>query len=527
MPNSCSVINCTNRFAKWKNIPFFTLPTEEERRLKWLAFINRKRGTLPKKVFVCGKHFITGKKSNDKNHPDFVPSVPSTTTTKASLTSEQSQPSSSESPSKLLASSPALSRTLRHKRISMARVNNPNPKKYNIKKRKVDDTPVQHQHNDNKQENPDNSAQNEDPTILKEKIKELESIISNQSNELLFSKRKIHMLANANRNLKIRVNKLIKYNNVTNVKLIQARKVLRNHLFINNNDIKKMKFYTGLPSFEVFENIFEFVKKNVDRDETLTKLTLKQEFMVVLMRLRLGLLEEDLAYRFGVAQSTISRILSRWIGVMATRLQFLIQWPERDQLCKTMPACFLDNFEKCVVILDCFEIFIEKPNDLTARAQTYSQYKHHNTVKVLLGITPQGTISFVSEPWGGRTSDVHLTENSGILKNLIPGDVVLADRGFTISDSVGLYCAELKIPDFTKGKKQLQKSALDGTRDLASVRIHVERVIGLLRNKYTLLQKILPIKMLMQKLDGTCTLSEILIVCSALCNLNGPVVPLD
>jgi len=177
--------------------------------------------------------------------------------------------------------------------------------------------------------------------------------------------------------------------------------------------------------------------------------------------------------------------------------------------------------------LDCFEIFIEKPNDLTARAQTYSQYKHHNTVKVLLGITPQGTISFVSEPWGGRTSDVHLTENSGILKNLIPGDVVLADRGFTISDSVGLYCAELKIPDFTKGKKQLQKSALDGTRDLASVRIHVERVIGLLRNKYTLLQKILPIKMLMQKLDGTCTLSEILIVCSALCNLNGPVVPLD
>jgi len=46
----------------------------------------------------------------------------------------------------------------------------------------------------------------------------------------------------------------------------------------------------------------------------------------------------------------------------------------------------------------------------------------------LVGITPQGTISFVSEPWGGRTSDVYLTENCGMLQNLLPGDTVMADR---------------------------------------------------------------------------------------------------
>ena len=212
---------------------------------------------------------------------------------------------------------------------------------------------------------------------------------------------------------------------------------------------------------------------------------------------------------------------------MASRLSFLIHWPERKQLRKTMPSCFLDNFKQCVIILDCFEVIIEKPNDLTARAQTYCSYKHHNTVKILLGITPQGTISFVSEPWGGRTSDVYLTENSGVLKNLIPGDVVMADRGFTIGDSVGLYCAELKIPHFRRGKTQLDKKEIDGTRDLASVRIHVQRVIGLLRNKYTILQKILPIKMIMKKSDGTCTLSDILIICSALCNLNPPILPLN
>ena len=40
-----------------------------------------------------------------------------------------------------------------------------------------------------------------------------------------------------------------------------------------------------------------------------------------------------------------------------------------------------------------------------ARAQTYSNHNHHNTLKVLIGITPQGTISFLSEAWGGRTLD--------------------------------------------------------------------------------------------------------------------------
>ena len=40
----------------------------------------------------------------------------------------------------------------------------------------------------------------------------------------------------------------------------------------------------------------------------------------------------------------------------------------------------------------------------------WSNYKHKNTVKILLGITPQGVIAFVSESWGGHTSDKYLTE---------------------------------------------------------------------------------------------------------------------
>ena len=86
---------------------------------------------------------------------------------------------------------------------------------------------------------------------------------------------------------------------------------------------------------------------------------------------------------------------------MSLRLQFLIMWPEREQLRKTMPLVFQKNFGNNVaVITDCFEVFIDRPSSLIARAMTWSSCKHHNTIKFLIGITPQGVISFISKAWG-------------------------------------------------------------------------------------------------------------------------------
>jgi len=213
---------------------------------------------------------------------------------------------------------------------------------------------------------------------------------------------------------------------------------------------------------------------------------------------------------------------------MYERMKPLVKWPDHEELHKTMPMEFRKYFCKCVVIIDCFEIFMERPKGLMARAQTWSNYKHHNTVKFLISISPQGSITFVSKGWGGRVSDQYLTENCGILDHLLPGDLVLADRGFNVQDAVSLYCAEVKLPPFTKGKKQLSNCEVDKARQLSRVRIHVERVLGLLRLKCKILRATLPINLIMCGVgEEHSTIDKIVTVCSALCNCCESVVPFD
>ena len=287
-----------------------------------------------------------------------------------------------------------------------------------------------------------------------------------------------------------------------------------------------MRLYTGLPSYEVLLVIFEHVAPDVTRcTQSLDRF---QEFVLVLMKLRLNVPLQDLAYRFNISLTTASRIFSSWMLVLDAKLSTFVFWPEREQLWNTMPVCFQYAFgKKVTVVIDCFELFIECASNLLARAQTFSSYKHHNTIKILIGISPQGSICFVSEGWGGRTSDKYLTENCGFLEHLLPGDMVMADRGFTIAESVGLKQAKLVIPAFTKGKSQLDPVDVEKTRGIANVRIHVERVIGLLRRKYTILEGTLPTDFLNSANGEVPMIDRILRVCAALVDLCPPIIPFD
>ena len=125
-----------------------------------------------------------------------------------------------------------------------------------------------------------------------------------------------------------------------------------------------------------------------------------------------------------------------------------------------------------------------------------------------------------------------LTDNCGILKKLLPGDLVMADRGFTIQESLILHGAELTIPSFTRGKYQLDPVDVEAASGIANVRIHVERIIGLLWRKYTILSGILPIDFLKCDPNGSQEakipmIDGIITICAALTNLSSGIVPLD
>ena len=295
----------------------------------------------------------------------------------------------------------------------------------------------------------------------------------------------------------------------------QLQEKNRNFCF---NEIKGadnlVRFYTGLPSAGVFIWVTDLVVGKVPSCHS--SLTSCDHVLVIFMRLRLGLLYKDLAHRFGVPESTMSKVYRTWLPVLSSHLRQLIIWPDRATLRQNLPQSFCRKFRDCVCIIDCSEIFIERPKNLTARAQTWSNYKHNNTCKYLIGISPAGAVMFLSEGWGGRVSDKQITSESGFLDKITNGDCILADRGFLIQDELTKKGAILKIPKFTKGKKQLPGKDVDESRQLAHVRIHVERVIGRLKD-YRILQTIIPISQV-DLIDDMMT-----IICGAI-NLNKSVV---
>ena len=92
------------------------------------------------------------------------------------------------------------------------------------------------------------------------------------------------------------------------------------------------------------------------------------------MKLKLGLLHTDLAYRFSLSLSNVSRIYKSWITILSEEPEIFLVWLERNALRRNLPESF-GNSKNCVSVSDCFEVFIERPFDLTARAEQNKQNK--------------------------------------------------------------------------------------------------------------------------------------------------------
>ena len=235
-----------------------------------------------------------------------------------------------------------------------------------------------------------------------------------------------------------------------------------------------------------------------------------EEFIMTLARVRRGLDVEVLSDMFSVSSSIVSRITITWMCFLYHELKFLVHWPSKEQVRQRLPKVF-KCFSKTRAVIDCTEFFIQRPSLPSSQRVTWSSYKHHNTVKLLVSITPSGLFSFLSKLWTGSASDKKIVEESGFLDNIEYVDEVMADRGFLISGALALRGATLNIPPFTKGKR-LSSFATTKTRRIARARIHVEIAIGELKT-FKMLQGIIPLKVKPY-------LDQIVHLCAALCNLN-------
>lgn len=298
------------------------------------------------------------------------------------------------------------------------------------------------------------------------------------------------------------------------------------------NDAEKVKFYTGLPNYFVLETVMWLLAPHMDGMKNV-KLSKFQQLLLTLMRLRLDLRNQDLAYRFGVKVSTVTRTVHQMVSIMSSTLvPTAVFWPSRAELRKNLPAALRTSHPDCAVIIDCFTVPFEEPvsrgnQQLQQRAGTDC-----NVLKYLIGVAPQGVVTFVSRGVLGNVSDKSLTEGCGLLCKLLPGDVVLAKRDLDIANSVAARGARFKTAGGYSGDAfgSSQGSPLADTfSDTLSVQRHVDRVISMVKQRYAMLTGPVesPFTTASERMSNLSTFDKIVQVACALNNLCISAAPLE
>ena len=354
MVKKCCAVGCHNAYRKGSGIHFYRFPTDPEHRSKWIAAVSRENWQPNEYSWLRSEHFVSGEKSNNPLAPNYIPTLFSHV----------------ESPMKAK---------------MVARLEDFN-RRQAMKRRRVE---------------------NEASLVIDEVEETQDPVVTTCSSTAVHAQ----LLSNAYSQLGVgsQISILKEQRDVLQKQIQEMQKEqealraayddLKSSVCFkseNLKDDKKVKYYTGLPSYSVLNALFENLTEDLKLPNVITsaKKSVFEQFVLVLMKLRLNLGDQELVYRFQITQSTVSRYCDRWMDVLYTSLSCLVTWPEREELMKTMSIKFRKHFRKCVIIIDCFEVFIERPTSHTARSQTWSNYKHYNTIKYLIGVTPQGSVAF-------------------------------------------------------------------------------------------------------------------------------------
>ena len=246
-----------------------------------------------------------------------------------------------------------------------------------------------------------------------------------------------------------------------------------------------MLLYTSLhyDVFRILAALLGRFKLNYYAKWTVVCLSIEDQLLMTLMKMRLASQDLDLAHRFGVSASTVSNVVHTILVALHEILHegILAKGMPSQLKCKgSMPASF-DDFVSARAVMDATEITQDIPSDLNNQNECYSSYKSRHTAKSVTCVAPNAAITFVSDLYPGSVSDVAIVNHSKVLDQFVPGDLILADKVFTIFSQLPKGVS-LNIPPFLTGKTHFTKQEADLCFKIAKARIHVERANERIKN---------------------------------------------
>lgn len=281
----------------------------------------------------------------------------------------------------------------------------------------------------------------------------------------------IIMLKAENDRLKLEVEK--------SKEIIRTMRLHFSYTHICENDALILE-YTGLPNRKIYESLL-FVLQDLDikyyLERKVEKLNLQDQILIALMKLRHNFTHTDLAYRFNVSTATITNVVVTFIhlfhDVLFVKLMGRIPKHSKNRSC--LPNC-ANTFTNCRIILDCTEVFSAVPQHLMKHQKiAYSANTHRSTLKALVGVAPNGVITYASNLFPGSTSDKIIVKSCEILDQMEPGDLILTAKGLLIKDILP-NGVTVNAPPYLS-TEQITPEQVRRIECIARATIHVERAI--------------------------------------------------
>ena len=179
-----------------------------------------------------------------------------------------------------------------------------------------------------------------------------------------------------------------------------------------------MLLYTSFP-YDIFEIVVATVQRfqplNYQAGWNVTSVSLEDQVLIALMKLRLNLRDLDLADRFCVSRGTISNIINTIIcalhEIFYKGIMVRLGMPSQVKCKGSMPKSF-EDFGSARASIDCTEITQDVPSDFRRQSASYSNYKSRHTIKALTAVAPNGSCVFVSSLYPGSVSDANIVQHS-------------------------------------------------------------------------------------------------------------------